>query len=47
MKFWINLNRRILSDLILNDYSEEEGVPSTAMREISLVKELDHVNIVK
>jgi serine/threonine protein kinase len=26
---------------------EDEGVPSTALREISLLKELDHVNIVK
>jgi serine/threonine protein kinase len=27
--------------------SEEEGVPSTAIREISLLKELHHPNIVK
>lgn len=27
--------------------SEDEGVPSTALREISLLKELDHRNIVK
>ena len=27
--------------------SEEEGVPSTAIREISLLKELRHPNIVK
>lgn len=26
---------------------EDEGVPSTAIREISLLKELDHVNVVK
>lgn len=26
---------------------EEEGVPSTAIREISLLKELSHVNVVK
>ncbi len=27
--------------------SEEEGVPSTAIREISILKELQHENIVK
>ena len=27
--------------------NEENGVPSTAMREISLLKEIDHPNIVK
>lgn len=27
--------------------SEDEGVPSTALREISLLKELEHPNIVK
>uniref|UniRef100_A0A7S0YK75 cyclin-dependent kinase n=1 Tax=Polytomella parva TaxID=51329 RepID=A0A7S0YK75_9CHLO len=26
---------------------EEEGVPSTALREIALLKELDHINVVK
>ena len=26
---------------------EEEGVPSTALREISLLKELEHVNVVR
>lgn len=27
--------------------AEEEGIPSTAIREISLLKELQHINIVK
>jgi len=27
--------------------NEDEGVPSTAMREISILKELQHPNIVK
>ena len=27
--------------------AEEEGIPSTAIREISLLKELNHINIVK
>jgi len=26
---------------------EDEGVPSTALREISILKDLDHPNIVK
>jgi serine/threonine protein kinase len=26
---------------------EEEGVPSTAIREISLLKELQHINVVR
>jgi serine/threonine protein kinase len=26
---------------------DDEGVPSTALREISLLKELDHTNVVK
>ena len=27
--------------------SQEEGIPSTAIREIALLKELNHINIVK
>lgn len=27
--------------------SEDEGIPSTAIREIALLKELNHLNIVK
>ena len=27
--------------------NEEEGIPSTAIREIALLKELDHINIIK
>jgi cyclin-dependent kinase len=27
--------------------TEDEGIPSTALREISILKELDHPNIVK
>ena len=27
--------------------NKDEGMPSTAMREIAILKELDHVNIVK
>lgn len=27
--------------------SEDEGVPATSIREISLLKELDHINVVK
>lgn len=27
--------------------NEDEGMPSTAMREIAILKELDHTNIVK
>lgn len=34
-----------LKKIYLN--SEEEGIPSTAIREIALLKELDHVNVVK
>ena len=36
--------------LIMNmlfSFSDAEGVPSTAIREIALLRELDHINIVK
>lgn len=34
-----------LKKIYLN--SEEEGIPSTAIREIALLKELEHPNVVK
>jgi len=33
--------------LAVNFFSESEGIPSTAVREISLLRELDHPNVVK
>lgn len=42
------LNARLcLTYYYLFDFRETEGVPSTAIREISLLKELNHPNIVK
>lgn len=35
------------SSINLFNFSESEGVPSTAIREISLLKELDHPNVVQ
>ncbi len=34
-------------NMSLHIYSESEGVPSTAIREIALLKELNHKNIVR
>lgn len=33
-------------DTDIYDFSESEGVPSTAIREIALLKELEHASIV-
>lgn len=41
-----NLNEMVALKKIRLE-SEEEGIPSTAIREISLLKELNHPNIVK
>ena len=42
LKFHVTLQ---IMDVVL--FRECEGVPSTAIREISLLKELDHPNIVR
>ena len=41
--FTINMSLIYLSNI----NSEAEGVPSTAIREIALLKELDHPNVVR
>ena len=39
-------NNKIYAVKKINLENEDEGVPSTAMREISILKELNHPNIV-
>ena len=41
------LNGQIIALKKIRLEQEEEGVPSTAIREISLLKELKHINVVR
>lgn len=41
------LNNQIIALKRIRLEAEDEGIPSTAIREISLLKELRHVNIVR
>lgn len=41
------ISNRIMALKKIRLEQEEEGVPSTALREISLLKELEHVNVVR
>lgn len=41
------LNKELVALKRIRLENEDEGIPSTAMREISILKELNHVNIVK
>lgn len=43
----ISKNYKIKKLLSQEIFSDEEGVPSTCIREISLLKEMDHQNVVK
>lgn len=42
-----NRNNSIVALKKIRLETEDEGMPSTAMREIAILKELDHVNIVR
>lgn len=48
---WAGEKKNICNPITISVFpispSETEGVPSTAIREISLLKELNHPNIVK
>lgn len=42
-----NKNNTVVALKKIRLENEDEGMPSTAMREIAILKELDHVNIVR
>lgn len=47
MKRMKYVHRSMTLTLFIRLDQEDEGVPSTAIREVSLLKELDHPNIVR
>ena len=44
---WIKKNNREVALKKMISAIEEEGIPSTAIREISLLREIDHPNVIK